>query len=178
MNINYKSFTGYLLVLIISIAFTFFYAKKTDSKIAYIDLQKTFKEFELKKELETKLNQVKTERQGILDSLEFELKVISKELQSNKAKDENKFAVFQTKRDQFLTKKEEFMQENENLSAQFDNQIYTQMNQYVKDFGLENGYGYILGADGAGVLMYARESENITDDVVKFINDRYKGNVK
>ena len=178
MNINYKNLAGYLIVLIISVSFTLIYKSNNESKTAYIDLQKTFKEFELKKELEAQLIKVKNQRQGILDSLEFELKVLSKELQSQKNADKNKIAIFQTKREEFIAKKESFIEENENLSAQYDSQIFRQMNQYVKDFGVENGYSYIFGSDGAGALMYAKESEEVTKEVIEFINERYKGNVK
>jgi outer membrane protein len=129
----------------------------------------------LKKELESKLMKVKNQRQAVLDSLEFELKVISKEIYAGKNTDKNKLTVFETKREQYLVKKQEFSEDNENLSAQFDEQIFRQMNQYVKDFGEKKSYSYIFGANGQGVLMYAKESEDITDEVLKYINERYKG---
>jgi outer membrane protein len=178
MNLNYKNILGLAIVLVLSVSFTLLYKSQNNTKIAYIDLQKTFQDFELKKELEAKLIKVKNQRQHILDSLEFELKVLSKDLNNNSKPDEKKVSLFQAKREVFLTRKQEFMEENENLSAQFDGQIFKQMNQYIKDFGQKKSYTYIFGANGQGVLMYAKESEDITEDVLSYINDRYKGDVK
>lgn len=43
---------------------------------------------------------------------------------------------------------------------------------------VKKGYRYIFGAEGSGVLMYADERNNITKEVIEYINARYKGNAK
>jgi outer membrane protein len=47
------------------------------------------------------------------------------------------------------------------------------VNDYVKEYGKSKGYRYILGATGSGNLVYAQESYDITDDLVKGLNEEY-----
>ena len=49
------------------------------------------------------------------------------------------------------------------------------MSQYILDYGKNNNYDLILGADGNGVLMYANDKMNISEEITKYINSRYKG---
>ena len=49
------------------------------------------------------------------------------------------------------------------------------LNDVILDYGKENECDYILGADGSGSLMYAKDSDDITKDVLVYINNKYKG---
>jgi outer membrane protein len=48
----------------------------------------------------------------------------------------------------------------------------------MQDYGKKHGYDFIYGAQGSGNLMYANGQKNITDEVLKYINERYQGNVE
>ena len=173
-----KKFIFYVIVtLVLSTGITYvmmtFTAKK--EKTGWVSLSDLFNDFAFKKELEMKLKKTKDVRQAIVDSLEFGLKVLSKQIQSEQQKDKEKIAVFELKREDYLKKKKQFEDDNDAVAKQYDSQIVSQMNQYVKDFGNRNGYTYIFGADGSGFLMYSIEGNNITKDVKNYINDRYKG---
>ena len=71
--------------------------------------------------------------------------------------------------------KQKFDEDNQRTYDDYEKQIWKQVNQYMKDFGVENNYTYILGAEGSWQLMYAKENNNITKEVVEFINKKYKG---
>ena len=34
---------------------------------------------------------------------------------------------------------------------------------------------FILGANGEGMLMYANEEDNVTEEISKYVNGRYSG---
>jgi outer membrane protein len=145
-------------------------------RTAYVDLGKIYNEFTLKKELETKLQQVQLSRQSQLDSMKLDLNVLAKNIQSGKA--ENQKAIeqeFQSKRQQYALKNQAFSEENDRVSQAYDDQIWKQLNQYVKEFGKEKEYKLIFGAEGSGTLMYADAGDDITDQVLAYVNDRYKG---
>jgi outer membrane protein len=62
--------------------------------------------------------------------------------------------------------------------AQQENQRLTQavlgeINAYLKQYGKEKGYTFILGANESGNIVYAAEGTDITDDVLKGLNERY-----
>jgi outer membrane protein len=155
----------------------------TRPKIAYVDLAKIYNEFELKKQLETQLNVVQQVRQKTLDSLELGLKIISRNLQNidpdkNKEELQIKANEFDTRKQDYLYKQQNFSADNSTLSQQYDQQIWKQLNQYVKDYGDAHGYTYILGGDGSGNVMYSSKGLDITEELITYTNERFKGETK
>lgn len=62
--------------------------------------------------------------------------------------------------------------------AQQENQRVTgtvldEMNAYLKQYGKEKGYTFIFGATDTGNIVYAAEGTDITDDVLKGLNEQY-----
>ena len=49
----------------------------------------------------------------------------------------------------------------------------------IKDYGKEKGYDYIYGSgDVSPSILYAKDSYDITNEVIKMINDKYKSSDK
>ncbi len=164
-------------VLIISIsACLYFILNSKVPKLAYVELETMYNAFPMKKELEAKLTNVKQARKNILDSLKIQLNALSLSVKSEK--DAEGIRNFQIKKQEFLTKQQNFEQDNQQASQSYSSQIWKQINQYVKDYGKQNGYTLIAGADGSGNLLYADETKNITLEVSKYINERYSGEKK
>ena len=151
-------------------------------KTAYVDISKVYNEFELKKECEGKYTHIENARKTILDSLEITLNMLSQRIRSNHKKDKNELEAqiqeFELKRQDYLLKKKNFEEDNDRTAKKFDEEIWKQINQYVKDYGKENDYTFIFGAEGSGAVMYARETKNISEEVIKYINSKYKGGLK
>ncbi|HSH68252.1 MAG TPA: OmpH family outer membrane protein [Bacteroidia bacterium] len=164
-----------ITILLCSIVFFLINRTNQNGKLAWININKTYNEFVFKKELETKLATTQQVRKKIIDSLEFELKVLSREIKAEEGKDKNKISVFETKREHYIGKKNELDEDNAVLEKQYNDQIINQLNQYLKDYGKEQGFRYIFGTDGSGSLMYAVEGDEITEDAIKYINEKYKG---
>ncbi len=149
-------------------------------KVAYIDISKTYSEFALKKKLELKLKNVEGARKMILDSLELQLNSLSALIQrmdpNDKSRD-NFIQDFELRKQDFYLKQKNFTENNEATAAQYDQQIWKQINQYVKEYGEENDYEYIFGSDGTGTLMYSNEMNDITAQVKDYVNKKYKGSI-
>ncbi len=150
-----------------------------EPKTAYVELNMIYNDFQMKKELEAKLTNVQQTRKTILDSLELRLKVLSAQLRGMAQQDKKVMAEqagrFEALREEYFTKQKMFSEDNDRTTGQYSEQIWKQINQYVKDYGKENGYAYIFGADGSGALMYGTEKENITDKLKAYVNERYQG---
>lgn len=146
-------------------------------KSAYVDLGKVYNEFTLKQDLETRLTDVTVLRQAQLDSLKLELTTLGRTYQNETDEGLKKELETQyvTKRQEYLMKESSFNEETERLTTEYDEQIWKQINQYVRDYGAKHGYSYIYGAEGSGSLMYGSESENITEEVVSYVNTSFKG---
>lgn len=139
----------------------------------YVDLKVVFDEFAYTQELKKDLFKVQNARQKLIDSMEFELKVLSKEVESGKSGEVKR--KFDVKLENLMKFRKQMEEDNLALTEQLDGKILTQMNQYVKDFGKEKGFDVIIGSQGDGTVMHASEDLNVTKEVVAYINNKYKG---
>lgn len=173
----------FIAIVVISLAVVVGILYTSQPKVAYVNLNKVYNDFEMKKELEKKLTTVQDFRKKTLDSLELGLNIMSRTLQNfdqsgNKKGIEERMPEFQQRREEYFAKQKSFEEDNAAMTGQYTEQIWKQINQYVKDYGKEKGYTYVLGADGTGAVMYAEEKNEITEEVIGYINQRYKGGVK
>jgi outer membrane protein len=147
---------------------------KPDKKnIVYLDNVRLYNEFDLTKELQTKITESSRAQKNNLDSLELELVSKAKKLEMTKSKNVIEIRDFELKREEFIMRKQKFEQDQEQLTADYNNQIVSQINQYVKEFGKENAYDVIIGSNGDGTVMYGKEEMDITEEVLNFINQKY-----
>ena len=64
------------------------------------------------------------------------------------------------------------------LQAQQENQRLTrtvveEINAYIKQYGKDKGYAFIFGATENGNIVYAAPSTDITEEVLKGLNEQY-----
>lgn len=146
-------------------------------KSAYITTADVFEKFTLKQELEKKYQSVEQKRTYILDSIKLHLNYVYGQIQkeTNKNKQEELIVSYQTIERQYKLQEQQFAEENAKLSETYNNQIFAQINQYVKDYGKIHGYLYIYGTTGEGNIMYADDICDITPQVIEYINNRYDG---
>jgi outer membrane protein len=48
------------------------------------------------------------------------------------------------------------------------------MKDFIKDYGKKNGYDYIYGTGDAATVLYAKENYDITEEILKLLNDDFK----
>jgi outer membrane protein len=160
-----------LIITLVVVYFSWFNKPKT----AYIIIQEVYSGFKMKLEMEKKFVQTTAARQKRLDSLQTELKSFATILDQNVKNTVSDLQKFDQLRDFFMQQKQMADQDNKNLMQQYDAEILTQLNQYVKDYGKEQHYQYIFGNDGNGSLMYGIDERNISKAVLEYINQKYEG---
>ncbi|MEM9022091.1 MAG: OmpH family outer membrane protein [Bacteroidota bacterium] len=144
-------------------------------KMGYVQLNTVYSDFSLKQELEAQLDKVQNKRSAVLDSLRMDLEALARTLDNQPAPDENQLRQFEVRRQTYLAKEQQFTEDNQRLAAQYREQVWKQINQYVRDYGQAEGYRIIHGADGTGGLMFAEEALDVTEAVTAYINTRYNG---
>lgn len=79
------------------------------------------------------------------------------------------------KRQQELSIKQQSFQENfaKEFGVQRDT-IVSQLKKFIKDYGKKKGYDYIYGTGDAASVLYAKEGYDITNEILKELNDKYK----
>lgn len=121
--------------------------------------QQLFQGFNGKTDLEFKLDKLRLHHKTVLDSL-IAL--------SEKSTNQQDWLRYYEKRDELMTIEQE-------AANKYTEQIWERLNVYVRDYGISQNYDIILGAKGDGVLMYADEKMDITNEVLKYANKKYEG---
>lgn len=144
------------LVVLLALAVMSFIASSGKEKSAFVYNERLFSAFKGTIELQKRLNALEVQHKRSLDSL-----MTLPLTQSNMAiMEEEKIRV------------ETVMEE---LSSKYTADLWKQINESVSDYGKENGYDFIFGASGDGSLMYAHTANDITPDVIQYINRKYEG---
>ncbi len=168
--------TAFSMMLSVAVVVSFFTMSATSSRpLPYVVSEKLFMDFEMTKELRANLELTVNQRKAILDSLGLNLKMLAEEVSRSSKQNENQRLYLNHLQEQYLQKKQEFEEDNQALTNKYDEQIWTRINLYAKAFGEKEGYDYIYGANGNGSILYAKESLDVTDRVLKYINSEYKG---
>lgn len=151
---------------------------KKPKQIAYVEMGKIYEGFSLSKELNMELQNVLNTRKQLIDSLSQDLNRQAQELKLQTKKTMADIERVAKVEEVYLYKKEMMEKDNQAISVNYNDKIWNQLNQYIADYGREKGMSLILGANGQGTIMYGNESENITQQVIEYVNSRYNGNNK
>jgi len=151
-----------LSIIIYTVIFVGLLSCQKQPKTAYVIMNELFKGFEAKKELEATFFEKQKHQSERLDSLKEKIILLS-----GKEK-----IAHQKQYNQLL---HTYEQENQQTSQKYDKQIWLQINKYLKEYGIKHHYQYIYGADGSGTIMYADSSQNITKEVLHYLNKKYQG---
>lgn len=169
-----RVFYFFALIFIGVVVLLLFWNKDNDKKTGYVQIEKLFDEFDLKKELEKTYKVYREKEKNKLDSLTVVIKGLDAKFSSNEKWTEDEFLKYKLNRENYENRIKDFEMNCQKMMDDFDAQIKNQMNQYVMEFGKENNYKFIYG-NSDGSLMYADSSMNITNEVLKFINKKYSG---
>ena len=153
------------LALVVSLYMNFKLHSKIKT-IAFIDTAYLFNNFKMKQELETDFEQNKKLKQQQLDSLYDKINYLRtlKNEESAKALE-----------NEYIVKRKLIIEEQERLQTSFNNQIWNQLNGFVKKYGEENKIDLILGASGEGNIMHGNDNMNISKEIIDYANKNYAG---
>lgn len=152
-------------------------------KTAYIDTSKLMEESTEAKDIEAKYKD-KSKQMG--SELESEVKRFKSEaanfkqnaMANGQAWAQQKGAELQQREQQLGYAQQAMMQQLQQESGvELDTLIKT-YRKVIKDYGKEKGYDYIYGTGEAASVLYAKDNYDITKDIIKLINDKYKSSDK
>ena len=144
-----------------------------EKKSGFVQGSKLYNEFAMTKEL-TKNLEINTQvKNQILDSLKLNIKQL--EMKLNATPTDELLQQYELKKQEYLYKSKLFNEETQSLQQTYTEQSLTQINQYIMEFGKAHQYEYIFGANGNGSIMYADEQNDITEQVLTYVNDKYQG---
>ncbi|MEX0315940.1 MAG: OmpH family outer membrane protein [Allomuricauda sp.] len=149
------------------------------NKIGYVDNVKLMDGYQEKIDVETKFKTkaeaLTKKRDSISQSFQLELQEFQTKAQKMSQKSaQEEYALLQQK-GQFVG--QQLQQEEQQLqqSSQTEmDSLVSKVKKEIKAYGKANGYTYILGGGDGGAVLYGEEVNNLTDAVLKILNDKYK----
>ncbi len=142
-------------------------SESSNYKIGYVEISKVYDEFSLTKKLNEDFTRMQTAKQGQIDTLK--LRIEQMEISINNG-NKNQTEEYLKLKEQYVLLQEQINNDNLIVQNKYLEQISTQLNSLVKEYGDKENYDVILGANGDGNIMHGKEALNITEDVIAYIN--------
>ncbi|MFS4455360.1 OmpH family outer membrane protein [Maribacter sp. 2304DJ31-5] len=148
-------------------------------KIGYVDNIKLLDEYQEKIEVEakynTKVEALTKKRDSISQAFQLEAQAFQAKAQSmSQKKAQEEYTLFQ-QRGQFIG--QQLQQEEQQLQTASQTEmdsLVSKVKKEIQAYGKTNGFTYILGGGEGGSVLYGTEVNDLTDEIVKILNDKYK----
>lgn len=154
-------------------------AETKESKTAYIDTAKLMEESIEAKDIEAKYK----EKAKVMGSqLEVEVARFKSEAASFKDNAQKNGQAWAQQKGTELQQTEQrlgyaqqamLQQLQQESGVEMDSLVKNYRN-IIKDYGKKNGYEYIYGTGETASILYAKDNYDITKEIIKMINDKYK----
>jgi len=144
---------------------------ESQGKIGYIDLSRSFDEYQKTKDFDKELENKGDMKQQAREKVVQEIRKMKEELElMNKTAREKKEADIEAK----IKSLQDFDQEAKtDLTRERDNMvkdILKEMSDVIKEYGEKNGYSIIVNDR---VLLYGDAGMDLTNEIIKILNDKY-----
>ena len=170
-------------LVIIAIAFSIISCNKTaevaSTKTAYVDTSKLMIEYTEAKDIEAKYK-AKSEEMGReleaeIAKFKAEAASFQKDAQMNgQAWAQQKGAELQKREQQLQYAQQSIAQQLQQESGVEIDSVVSSVKKFIKSYGKEKGYSYIYGTGDAASVLYAEDKYDITKEIIKLLNDKYK----
>jgi len=160
--------------------------KKTevkDFKTAYVDTAVLMKEYTETKDLEAKYKAQAAEKGRQLEAEIARFKQDAASFQSQAQANgqqwaQQRGAELQRREQQLGQAQQALQQQLQQESGKEMDSLVSGVKKFIKSYGKEKGYAYIYGTGDAATILYAEEKYDITKEIVKLLNDKYKSAAK
>lgn len=149
------------------------------NKIGFVDSVKLMDEYQEKMDVEarfkTKADAMTKKRDSISQSFQMELQAFQAKAQKmSQQSAQEEYGQLQ-QRGQFIG--QQLQQEEQQLQATSQvemDSLVKKVKKEIKEYGKANGYTYILGGGDGGSVLYGEEANDLTQAILKILNDKYK----
>lgn len=158
-------------------------AKTQTLKTAYVDTSKLLEEYTKAKDIEAKYKSKSDIMGKELQAEVAKFKAEASHFQQNaqakgQAWAQENGARLQKKEQELRYAQDSMLQELQHESGAEMDSLVKDVKKFVKEFGKEKGYDYIYGTGEAVSILYAKDQYDITSEIVKVLNEKYKSEGK
>jgi len=153
-----------IYVALMVLIFTSCSSEDNLKSIGFMQNVKVFEEFEMKKDYDKIMEDEMKNETGLLDSLAILLK--------GNFDQQDSLSTFKLRKDYYVAE-QLYNTKFEQLSTKYTTEVNNRLNTYIEEFSKEKGYIFILGSGGQGNVMYVDETHDITEELIKYANNKY-----
>ncbi len=147
-------------------------------KIAFVDNVKLMNAYQEKTDIEnrfkTRSDKFNKKRDSISQAFQIEAQAFQTKAQKlSQQKAQEEYSALQ-QRSQFIG--QQLQQEEQELQMKGQTEmdsLVSKVKKEIKAYGESNGYAYILSGGDGGAVLYGKDAHDVTDDIVKILNDKY-----
>ena len=149
-------------------------------KIGFVDNGVIINEYQNKKDIETKYKAKDASFQKRADSIGQAFQLEAQTFQANAKSMTQKVQqeTYQALGQKQQALKQQMQTEQQEIQLAFQKEIDTlilEVKDFVKNYGKENGYTYILGtSETAATVLYGTEENDLTQTILDALNKEYK----
>lgn len=154
-------------------------AEQKDFKTAYIDTSNLLEEYTEAKDIEAKYKSKGVEMGKQLEAEVARFRSEASSFQKNAQTygpqwAQQKGAELQKKEQELSYAQQAILRQLQEESGKEMDSLVKDVKKFIKDYGKEKGYNYIYGTGDAASVLYAKEEYDITKEIIKLLNDKYK----
>lgn len=169
-----------ILNTVILVCFITYQVFFKDQRIVYVDSNKLINAYIGMVDARKTYQQKAVVWKANIDTLTNEVKALIMNYERESAKMTTKERslsqeLIRTKQNQLNQYQQAMNTQAQQEDAKMTGEVLTQINAYVKKYGESKGYNIIVAATEYGNLAYADEGLDITDEVLKGLNEDYQG---
>jgi outer membrane protein len=148
-------------------------------KIGFVDNVKLMDGYQEKIDVENKFKSkaevMGKKRDSISQAFQLEYQELQSKAQNwSQKKAQEELGLLQQK-SQFLG--QQIQQEEQQLQSEGQTEmdsVVSKVKKEIESYGKANGYTFILGGGEGGSVLYGMETKDLTEEVLKLLNDKYK----
>jgi|SRR5690554_580593 len=155
------------------------HSEKETLKTAYIDTERLVKDYQQFKDFESKFKSMSDRMQEELerDAKRFQRDVM--DLQQNAQSKgmewaQNRQAELERRQMTLAEKEQNFMRKFQEESAVERDSMVSQLKDFIKDYGKNNGFDYIFGTGDIASVLYAKDTYDLTEEILNLLNKQYE----
>ena len=178
--LNLRNVVLPLVLIVLAVLGTSFVCSNSHDELVYVDVNRLLEGYKRTKVERDAFNKKSSALKAEVDSLimdwQTELKAFEKDRPAMTKKEQELKQELLVNKQQQLNNYQQVIQKKIREDDQKMTQtVINDINDYVKQFGNENGYRLIFGAQGSGNIMFASEASDLTDKILVGLNKQYDG---
>lgn len=145
------------------------------TKIGFVDNSKLINDYQKKKEVEAKFQIEIDAFNRKVDSIGQSFQALATEMQEKDPQmvRQSSQEQYQALAQQYQRFQQQFQMEEQQIQQKSQAQIDTlikDIRSFVKEYGEKNGYSFILGSNEAGSVMYGKDNQDLTTEILEALN--------